>query len=74
MEQGIKGVKEQASTMIAALEERLGGRLPIESPIFAWAIGFESVLFNYFKEGSDDRRTPLERHRGAKHERPIAGF
>ena len=73
VEQAIKDVKEQLGTILAALEESLGGRVPQESAIIAWAIEYSSTLLNYFKEGADGK-TPLERHRGEKHERPLAEF
>ena len=59
--------------MISALEESIQSKVPQESAILAWTIEYAAVLLNYFKEG-EDKLTPLERHRGLKHERPLAEF
>jgi hypothetical protein len=73
VEEAIKEVEEMMATILSSLEEALGGRLPQECAAIAWAVEYAAVLINYFKEGSDGK-TAVERHRGAKHERPMAEF
>ena len=73
VEEAIKDVEEMVGTLLISLEEKIDGRLPQESPIIAWCIEYAATLLNYFKEGKDGK-TPLERHRGLKHDRPVAEF
>ena len=73
IERAVREVEEMMATILASLEASLGGRIPQESPVLAWAIEYSAVIISYFAEGSDGR-TALERHRGAKHERPMACF
>ena len=49
VEEAIKDVKELLRTLVSALEESLGARLPQESAVFAWAVEYAAVLLNYFK-------------------------
>ena len=73
VEEAIKEVEEMVATILSSLEEMLRGTLPQECAAVAWAIEYAAVLLNYYKEGADGK-TPFERHRGAKHERPVAEF
>ena len=73
VEEAIKEVEEMMATLLSSLEESLGGRLPQECAAVAWAVEYAAVVMNYFKVGADGM-TALERHRGAKHERPLAEF
>ena len=73
VEEAIKDVEEMVGTLLISLEEKIDARLPQESPIIAWCIEYAATLLNYFNEGKDGK-TPLERHRGLKHDRPVAEF
>ena len=73
IERAVREVEEMMATLLSALETSVGGRVPQESPVIAWAAEYAAVIISYFVEGSDGK-TALERHRAAKHERPLACF
>ena len=41
--------------------------------MLAWLVEYAVVWINHFREGRD-KKTPFERHRDVKHERPLAEF
>ena len=73
VEKAVQEVEEMLATLLSALEKHLGGRIPLEAPVVAWMISYAATLINYYRVGKDGR-TPLERHRGEKTERPLAEF
>ena len=60
-------------TLKPALEGRLKRTIEHDSPILPWLVEYPAVLLNLFRVGKD-QRTPMERHTGDKHLRPIAEF
>ena len=73
IERGVQEIEEQIRTMKIALEERIQGKISINSLIFQWLVEYAAVLVNRFSIGHDGK-TPYSRLRGRSSGRPIAEF
>ena len=73
VEKAVQEVEDMVATLLSALEFRLDRRLPLDAPVLAWLVEYAATSINHFREGRD-KKTPLERHRAMKHERPLADF
>ena len=58
-------VASQARTVTAALEHRIGTRVPPDARILCWLVEFPAHLMNRCDIGSD-RRTPLHKLQGRR--------
>ena len=73
VEKAIQEVETQSRTMMSALRSRIKAEVPWNHPLALWLIEYAAVLINVYREGKDGR-TPMERLRGQKHERPFAEY
>ena len=65
-------VAGQARTLKAALERRIGTRIPPDARIWCWLVEF-AYLVNRCDVGSDGK-TPLQRLHGRRDDTPILGI
>ena len=73
IERAVGLVAGQARTLKAALEHRIGTRIPPDARILCWLVEFAAYLMNRSDIGSDGK-TPLHRLRGRKDNTPILDF
>ena len=66
-------VTGQASTLKAALEHRMGGRVPPDARILCWLVEFAAYLMNRCDIGRDGK-TPLQRLHGRRGDTPFLEF
>ena len=66
-------VTGQARTLKAALEYRMGTRVPSDARILCWVVEFAAYLMNRCDTGSDGKTPPLRLH-GRRHNTPILEF
>ena len=66
-------VAGQARTLKAALEHRIGTRVPPDARISCWLVEFAAYLMNRCDVGSDGK-TPLQRLHGRRDNTPILEF
>ena len=69
-ERAVGVVASQARTVKAALEHRMGTRIPPDARILCWLVEFAAHLMNRCDIGSDGK-TPLQRLLGQKDNTPI---
>ena len=73
VEKAIQEVETQARIMMSALRSRLKVEKPWNDPLALWLVEYAAVLINIYREGRGGK-TPMERLRGMKHERPVAEY
>ena len=73
VEKAIQEVETQSRTLTSALESRIRTKIPWDHPLMIWLIEYSATLLNLYREGKDGK-TPIERLRGSKLERPVAEF
>ena len=73
IERAVRFVAGQARTLKAALEHRIGTRIPPDARILCWLVEFAAYLTNKCDIGSDGE-TPLFRLHGRKDNTPIPEF
>ena len=73
VERAVGLVAGQARTLKAALEHRLGTRVPPEARTLCWLVEFTAYLMNRCDIGSDGK-TPLLRLHGRQDNIPIMAF
>ena len=73
VERAIQVVEGQIRTLKAALEDRLGQKLPLDAHILPWLVEHAGTLLNMF-ELSDDGKVPIQRLRGRKVHTPLVEF
>ena len=66
-------VAGQARTLKAALEHRIGTRIPPDARILCWLVEFAAYLMNRCDIGSDGK-TPLQRLHGRRDSTPFLEF
>ena len=69
-ERAVGLVSGQARTLKAALEHRIGTRIPPDARIFCWLVELAAYLVNWCDTGRDGR-TPLHRLHGRRDNTPI---
>ena len=70
IERAVVLVAGQARTLKAALEHRMGARVPPDARILCWLAEFAAYLVNRCDIGSDGK-TPLQRLHGRRYNTPI---
>ena len=70
IERAVGLVAGQARTLKAALEHRIGARVPPHARILCWLVEFAAYLMNRCDVGSDGK-TPLQRLHGRRDNTPI---
>ena len=73
IERAVGLVAGQARTLKAALEHRIGTRIPPDARILCWLVEFAAYLMNRCDIGSDVK-TPLQRLHGRRDNTPILEF
>ena len=73
IERAVGLVAGQARTLKAALEHRIGTRIPPDARILCWLVEFAAYLMNRCDIGSDGK-TPLQRLHGRRDNTPILEF
>ena len=73
IERAVRFVAGQARTLKAALEHRIGTRIPPDARILCWLVEFAAYLTNKCDIGSDGE-TPLQRLHGRRDNTPILEF
>ena len=73
IERAVGLVASQARTLKAALEHRIGTRVPTDAKISCWLVEFAAYLMNRCDIGSDGK-TPLQRLHGRRDNTPILEF
>ena len=73
IERAVGLVAGQARTLKAALEHRIGTRVPPDAGILCWLVEFAAYLMNQCDVGSDGK-TPLQRLHGRRDNTPILDF
>ena len=73
IERAVGLVAGQARTLKAALEHRIGTRIPPDARILRWLVEFAAYLMNRCDIGSDGK-TPLQRLHGRRENTPILEF
>ena len=73
IERAVGLVDGQARTLKAALEHRMGARVPPDARILCWLVEFAAHLMNRCDIGSDGN-TPLQRLHGRRENTPILEF
>ena len=73
IERAVGLVAGQARTLKAALEHRIGARVPPDVRILCWLVEFAAYLMNRCDIGSDGK-TPLQRLHGRRDNTPILEF
>ena len=73
IERAVGLVAGQARTLKAALEHRIGTRIPLDARILCWLIEFAAYVMNRCVIGSDGK-TPLQRLHGRRDNTPLLEF
>ena len=73
VERAIGLVVGKASTLRAALEERIGAQVPRDAPVLCWLVKFVAYPINRCDVGND-AKSPTEQLRGRRQKTPIVEF
>ena len=55
VKEAIKDVEEMLGTILSATEEAVGGKIPQESAVIAWAAEYSPTLIKYDRESADKK-------------------
>ena len=62
-ERAVQTLEKQLRVLKLAFETRIGERLPVQHPIFAWLVEHSANVLNNYLVGSDGK-SPVQRLRG----------